>query len=277
MTNNILSEGFTHLFQDRLYLESMTSGVQDTIVGGPGNYGRRIVYGPVCVEYYTCDKEPELLPFRGLRLVIWTPVTRTNRPEHWIQTFKKSTRQVSAYIDIRNIDEYYKTWSKIFRNYYYHFAKQNEYVIESISCDEFCNLYNQYGKDKATRSMSLPQLQNLDNNNQEMTHFYILINTAVNQIVAGVAVVDCPPVDQSYYVAAFTRKIIAPKEAGLWLLQYWMKESSKRGIAYANFGAIWTPGQPKSWKGFSDFKMKFNPQLLVLKPELVRFTFSLRS
>lgn len=275
MNPHKLPEGFMHLFQDRLYLESISYAPHYMVIGKEGNLGRRVIFGPFCVEYYTCDKEPELLPFKGLRFVIWTPVTRTDVPIRWFQPFKKSTREVCAYINIQNTDIYYTTWSKIFRNYYHHFSKQHEYKIESISWGVFCSLYKQYGRKSSVMLMALRQLQKLGDSNEKATCFYVLKNIVDNEIVAGIATVDCFSVNQSYYVAAFTRKEIAPNEAGLWLLNHWMKESSARGIAYANFGNIWTPGQPKSWKGFSEFKMKFNPQLIVLQKELIRCTFSL--
>jgi hypothetical protein len=123
--------------------------------------------------------------------------------------------------------------------------------------------------------MCLDQLATLSAH-PEVVYCYILKHLDSNEIVAGIASADCLEVKQSYYVAAFTRKSIAPKEAGLWLLNYWMNECSARGALYANLGNMWTEGKPVSWKGFSDFKMKFRPTLLILKPELVKFTFSLQ-
>jgi lipid II:glycine glycyltransferase (peptidoglycan interpeptide bridge formation enzyme) len=55
-----------------------------------------------------------------------------------------------------------------------------------------------------------------------------------------------------------------------------MEKSSARGIHFANLGAIWTKGQPKEWKGFTEFKKKFNPHHIILPRSLIRLTFSLR-
>ena len=275
MSPYTLPEGFKHLFQDRLYLESMTNNSYYTIVGKEGALGRRMFFGPLCVEYYTCDTEPVLTQWRGFRFVIWTRVTREDAPKNWIQFPKESTREVCAYLDINNTNMYYKTWRDTFKTYYYRFLKQTKYQVEEISCDEFCGLYKQYAKNSLLISMNQKQMRKLSSGEKRTTHFYILKNTENNDIVAGIAGVDCFSVEQSFYITAFTRKDIAPKESGLWLCHMWMKGSSGKGISYANFGNIWTPGHPVSWKGFSDFKMKFNPRLIVLKPECIRFTFSL--
>lgn len=121
--------------------------------------------------------------------------------------------------------------------------------------------------------MNVDQIKKLYLLNQDTLHAYVLKELASGEIVAGFIGVDCFSVQQSFYITAFTRKEIAPKESGLWLYHFWMRKSSLRGIKYANLGNIWTKGQPNSWKGFSDFKMKFKPLLVTLQPELVRFTF----
>ncbi len=275
MSSSIPSD-FIHHFQDKYYLESQTTGSRYKVVGSQQNYGKRMFFGPFCIEYYTGDNEPVLESFKGLRFIIWAPVTRVAIPSGWYMLFKKSTREVSAFIDIRNIEECYKLWNNTFRTYVYHFSKQDRYAVESISCDHFCELYTKYAKKMSTTPLYFRQLQILDNNKKSMVNFYTLKDTVSGEPVAGVATSDCFSVKQSYYIAAFTRKDIAPKEAGLWLLNHWMKESSKRGILYANFGNMWVPGKPSSWKGFSDFKMKFRPMILTLKPELVKITFSLK-
>lgn len=267
-------ETIPHLFQDRLYLESMSDDKHCSIVGSEGFYGRRYIVGLFSVEYYTCDKEPELKPFRGLRFVIWNPVTREDAPPSWHRFPGKSDRTVSALLDIRNTHEYFKQWSDTFKTYYYRFLRQQKYVIAEVTCEEYCSYYERYVKKGVSviRNTSQARKLSLPSENNK-THFYVLLNQG--EVLSGIATVDCFSVKQSYYLSAFTRRDRAPKESGLWLCHQWMKESSSRGILFANFGIVWTRGQPKEWKGFSDFKMKFNPHLLVLQRELVRFTFSI--
>ncbi len=275
MSPTTLPQDFTHILQDRFFLDSLTSGSYYKTVGKEGSLGKRMLAGPLCFEYYTCDKEPELLPWKGLRFVIWIPVTREDVPQGWYQSPMKSGRPVCAYLDIRNTDVYYKSWRDTFKTYYNRFSKQTTYQVEEVSGNTFCQLYKQYGARTIAMSLNILQIEKLESFGKKITHFYFLKDIKNGEVVAGNAITDCFSAGQSYYITAFTRKDIAPKEAGLWLLNHWMKESSARGIAYANFGNIWTPGQPKSWKGFSEFKMKFNPQLIVLQKELIRCTFSL--
>lgn len=276
MVKNNLPEGFIHLFQDRNYLDSMSSSSLYSIVGEEGNFGRRMKLGPVCVEYYTGDMEPKLKPFKGIRFVIWTPVTRVDSPYGWVRLFKESGRAICAFLDIRNIDEYHKHWRDTFKTYYNRFSKQQRYEIVKVTSEVFSRSYKQYAKNNILITMNTNQIKKLSLSNKEVLHSYFLKDIVSGDIVAGFTGFDSHKTQQSFYITAFTRKDIAPKESGLWLCHHWMKESSAQGITYANLGNVWTEGQPQSWKGFSDFKMKFNPLFIRLQPELVRVTFSLK-
>jgi hypothetical protein len=271
-----LPKNFTHLFQSKLFLQGMSGDLHYSVVGEEGSLGRRYTIGPFAVEYYTCDSEPKLQPFRGLRFVIWNPVTRIDIPKKWFRMPKESDHTVSVFLDIRNKADYYKTWSPTFRNYYNRYTTQSTYRIIKATLKEYVDMYRLFAKKDITVEKNIQQITRLTEIDTSATHFYFLQRIDSSEIVGGIAVVDCASVKQSYYLLAFTRKDIAPKETGLWLCDYWMKESMQRNISFANLGLIWTPGYPKDWKGFSDFKLKFNPIHIMLKRECIRFTFSLR-
>lgn len=275
MKSHKVPENFTHIFQSKLFLLGLSSSSNYSVVGNEGLLGRRYTVGPLCVEYYTGDKEPELSTWRGFRFVIWNPVSRLDVPPSWFHLPLKSDHSVSAFLNIQNCDTYFKTWKRVFRNYYHRWSQQSEYIIKEVGVDEYVEQYSQYAIPKKFISRNVELIKSHSFVSGNSVHFYVLKYKEKNEIVAGIAVIDYFSVYQSYYIAAFTRKDISPKEAGLWLCNYWMNESSKRGLSYANLGVIFTEGQPESWKGFSEFKMKFNPQFIVLQQELVRFTFSL--
>lgn len=268
-------ENFTHIFQSKLFLLGLSSSSNYSVIGNEGSLGRRYTVGPLCVEYYTGDKEPELSTWRGFRFVIWNPVSRLDNPISWFRISKESDHTVAAFLDIQNTDNYHKMWSDTFKTYYNRIPRNLQYQVVESSLEEYIKEYRAYAKKDISIERNIAQAIKLTQVDSNSTHFYCLENKENHSIVGGIAIVDCVSVNQSYYLSAFTRKDIAPKETGLWLCNYWMNESSKRGISFANLGIVWTKGQPESWKGFSEFKMKFNPLLLVLPRELIRFTFSL--
>jgi hypothetical protein len=177
----------------------------------------------------------------------------------------------SALVDIQS-DAFYTGWSATFRTYYNRFERQADFTINEVTSETFLAQYELYTKGEvAIRGKN--QIERILKKDAKTLHFYLLSNITTKEALSGIAVVDCKSVSQSFYIAAFTRKDIAPKEAGLWLCTHWMKECRGLGIRFANLGVLWSEGQPNDWKGFSDFKMKFNPIQLKLPPELLRVTF----
>jgi hypothetical protein len=178
-------------------------------------------------------------------------------------------------IDMRNRDTYHSSWNGTHKTYYNHFYAQQDYSISEVTADEYILLYKKYADPIVNIEKNINYIKSLAGLDKENLHCYFLKEKASGEVISGFAGADFFSVSQSYYFSAFTRKSIAPKESGVWLINYWMKESSKKGILFANLGPIWTEGQPKSWKGFTAFKMKFKPILLTLPKELIRFTFSI--
>ena len=91
-----------------------------------------------------------------------------------------------------------------------------------------------------------------------------------NEILAGIAVLNSPTCKSSYYSAGFfmagTEKL--PLMTGL--MDHWFQTSQSRGFRVVQFGNFWVPGNPSSWKGFSDFKAKFGAKIIVYQPLLFR-------
>lgn len=268
---------FIHLFQDRNFLQSAFDGKYYSIVGVEGAIGRRYAFGPFCIEYYTTDKEPELSLFKGLRLVIWNPITRTESIPFWKKIPFDTNSMVYAYIDIRDTDNYWKNWNRTFKYYCNSWAKQSKYAVIETSYEVFNSHYVSGAiLDRNIKKAFSERMERHSLFQKNVTNFYLLQDTLSQDIFSGIATVDSFFANQTYYITGFTRKDLAPPQAGLWLLKHWMDTSSKKGIRYGNFGAIWTEGQPEKWKGFSRFKAKFNPKHLILPKEYYRFTFSLK-
>lgn len=271
-----IPEDFVHLLQDRDFLRGAFMGERREVVGVDGALGARLQFGPLCVEYYTCDQEPTMLPFRGLRFVLWCPIIRLTPPKGWSRSPLASGRMVFAYFDIRDKETYRKNLNRTLRTYFNHWAKQTEYRIKEVTHDNFSELYEKYAQPVRLTPILKKSMANHYIVSKDNFTFYVLESLRSGEVVAGVSGVDYPAIKQSYYMAAFTRKDIAPPEAGFWLLNHWIDKSRDKGISFTNLGVVWEKGRPKSWKGYSDFKMKFNPKYIVLPREFMKFTFSLK-
>lgn len=238
-----------------------------------GAIGMRQVFGLLAFEYYTGDNEPKLKPFKGLRLVIWDRVTSDYKPKGWRQMIKGFGLSTAVVSDLSG-DDYWKDWSDTAKRYRNKWDSQTEYKIEKFDLESFVSYYLKFGRPKETRNKSMEALRHRFNLNKESLSIYSLKDVMNDKIVAGMVFIDDKEISQSYYITAFLDKDNAPAQAGLWLINNWFVNCKEKGIRFANFGPVWTPGQPKSWKGFTEFKAHFRPYILKYRRPLFRFLFS---
>lgn len=273
MQHTLLSEDYISIFQDKKYLQVSFPSKKSSIIGKNSFLGIRYTFGFFCLEYYTTNTIPQLEKFSGVRLVIWSPLEDMGVPEPWIKTPIKTTAISYAILDIRDLSNHYKSWNETFRNAYHRWVTQTEYRIIEVSYERYKMLYSLYSKTEKLVSRRLFWLERYYTFCKNDTFFYVLQEKASGESVAGIATADFFSVNQAYYISAFTRKDIAPSQAGLWLLKNWMDISSKKNLNFANLGAVWTKGQPKEWKGFTEFKKKFKPLYISTERPLFRITF----
>lgn len=266
---------FVHLYQDRDFLRALFPNDLYTIVGDDGAIGRAYTFGPLQIEYYTTDREPNILPFRGMRIIFWNSITHTIPPYGWNVLPFKNILASYAYIDISD-SNYWQRWSETFRRQRRLWDTQKEYEIHMLDEATYTSLYQQYGISSYCIYMTTKVLRKalaLDTSNVRM---YGLARKSDGVIVTGVATINSMTSEQSYYLSSFTRKDIAPSASGLWLLSSWMEEIRQCGLRYANLGVMWSEGMSTSWKGFSAFKAKFKPSILTFPKQFYKITFSLR-
>lgn len=277
MVESSVDSTIKNLFQDRDFLEVMFGGDKHcTIIGnGSSMYGIRRSFLGVSFEYYTGDQEPVVERVTGLRVVIWRTMSRITTPQGWYVGARKSKGTVYAFVDIRNKESYVMEWKRTFRNYVHQWKKQTTYLIKKVDSQSFKNMYCQFSG-AAFSSISAHGLARNASLPNVSASYYVLFEKQNEEAVAGVSTIDFLASGQSYYYAAFTRKDIAPPQAGLWLCNIWAQESSAKGVEYLNLGGIISDSSPRSWKGFSDFKVKFNPKYRILAKDFFRVTFSAR-
>lgn len=237
--------------------------------------GVRHSLGGVALEYFTSDKEPTLSSFRGFRFAIWDRIRNDSIPKGWHQMLPGFRLCTSVVSDISS-DEYWKTWSETARRYRLKWETQTEYEIIDLDLNTFSSYYLRFGSPKDTRQSTVNSLTYRFNLKKEIINLFGLRKKETGEIFAGIATVDAEEIAQSYYLSAFLDKENGPAQSGLWLMNHWFLQCKKKGIKYANFGPIWTPGQSKSWKGFTEFKSHFRPFTLRYQRPLFKFTFSLK-
>lgn len=239
-----------------------------------GVVGTRYAFGPLAVEYYTGDHEPRLSFFKGFRFVVWDRVQTTMMPRRWM-VLPFGILPSNAIINLHE-QEYWKRWSHGARNHYNKWFTQIQYDIQEISLDVFIPYFKKYSRPRYAAHRCADVMKDQEKTYGNRMKCYALLHKESKTICAGICTIDYPSVSQSYYMYSFYARKDLPRPAGVWLLNYWFMECQKKGIPYANLGTLYGPGQPRSWKGFSQFKMNFNPYIFSFKQPLFRFTFSWR-
>jgi hypothetical protein len=235
--------------------------------------GIRYRYGPIVVEYYTGDTEPSISPCAGLRSIIWDRITPTHPALKWL-SLPTSSLAPNAIVSLEG--EYWKNWAhgtKAHRNKWTH---QTEFEIVRGTVQEFISLFKKYSRPRHTVRACADSILKQKVLHGDKMNFLFLKHIATGEISAGICTIDYPSVNQSYYAYSFYAREYIPRQAGVWLLDAWFQKCLKRGTVYANLGTVYAPGQPKSWKGFSQFKMYFDPLIFTYQPPLCKFTFSLK-
>lgn len=236
-----------------------------------GVSGVRYFWWIFAIEYYTGDKQPTLIPFRGIRFAVWDRVKSVEKPQHWYEPRIGGTIAPHAIVPLAS-ETYWDTWSHGTKNHRTRLYAQSEYQIITSDIDTFLIHFKQHARPRYTVAPCNKMLIRQKKEYGDGMQFFLLQNTVTNIISAGIAVADYPDVGQAYYVASFYAREHIPRQAGVWLLNTWFMECKKKGMLYANLGTIYAPGQPKSWKGFSQFKMNFNPYIITCRKPLVRIT-----
>ncbi len=270
-TQDWIPSDFQDIRQSKEYLKGLFQ--QGEIVGSAGSLGVRHAFGYVAVEYYTTDTEPKISPFKGLRLIIWDRVRSGSVPKKWHVMLAGLSLSTVAISDL-SAPEYWKEWSSTARRYRLQWNEQETYVIVPVDLETFTSYYMKLGRPANTRKAVMESLAYRMKVNKEVTELFALQEISTGRLYAGLAVINAKDVSQAYYLFGFFDKEHGPAQAGVWLMSEWFARLREKNIRFANFGPVWTPGQNKTWKGFTEFKLHFRPFLLTYQLPLFRFTFS---
>jgi hypothetical protein len=249
-------------------------------VVGTNPRGVRMAFGPLCFEEYVSDTEPDLIASKQgalarNRVVLWRRILKTDIPKGWIPFSSKPWRIDGYHTLVPGVD-YSAQWDKDTRRNLRTWRTEllgKKYTVEEISFDEFALAY----KDSATaKKIRLDQLNSvvrkyaLPEVRKHMT-FLGVRNNATKQIIAGTAVFYFPTKKASVRECPFAYDEARHCFAMTGLMDHWFAYAQKLGAELLLFTHFWHKGEPKEWKGFSEFKSHFNLTYVAYPPLLVKF------
>ncbi|MDB5224936.1 MAG: hypothetical protein JWO43_558 [Candidatus Adlerbacteria bacterium] len=241
--------------------------------------GMRWGLWPFYFEQYVSDQEPDmsLSDPEGqaqARLVMWLRPTRTDRPSGWLHMGWRYTR-IETYSDITN-SQYWKSWSKTTRQARKRWLNDvagKTHIVRIATYEEYERGYTESVVAKRTKGDSIYMARQLEQYTPDTMTYWIAECMEDKTIKAGIAITSSPSTSNAYYAAAYLHQDSGDYPLMIGLFDEWYKTATAQGYKYLHLGEIWTPGKPKSWKGFSVFKLKFGVICIAYRPVLVRFVW----
>lgn len=240
------------------------------LVGSERARGARFALGPFAIESYVSAEEPVLTPWSGPRLIFWTAYDEQTRP--W--------RQGRALFDLGHksavgkvTNDYLSSWSSSARRW----VKKHRALgrkLEHVSFEEFAREYesSKYLDILLRKGFLRVVKEHIDVHPHDV-HLLLARDQDSNELLGGVAFVDFTDISLSHYLISFLTPLGKKQAAAYAYIDWWYQHLLKKGICWADFGIVWQKGDPHSWKGYSEFKTRFNPEYKV-KRVFWRITFS---
>lgn len=266
-------EGFIHQMQSPTYLLGgwEPDAKNAELVGKPGCYGMRWHYGPLWMEAYTSDVQPELDETAHGRMVIWQPITKTGKPAGWHRSWIQMNPQQHGFVDLKDKPEYWKDWTDHAQRHRKKWLKDDRYEIVEVPLKDFAAAYHKTGKLPMLRRDFLRLVERRLVRHGSDVHLFGARDKATGEIISGLATCDLPDTSHSMHVVAFIHPKFEKTSVGTGIIDHWFAHCRARGIRFPHFGLLWAPGDPNGWKGYSKFKRQFNPHLILYPRPLIKF------
>jgi hypothetical protein len=267
-----LPSGFINPASSERFLQSCFGGEKNTIIGVAPRLGVRCDFGFMQGEYFTSDEEPARSSEQGFGFQMWQRIQSKQRGTGWIQLPQFFCKSTTALVDLEAYqEEYWRDWSQHARRYRKKWLSQKELVVSKVAKEMFLDAYK-----KSTLKASLRELFTKSIHRHSAIYgtdvsFLVVENRVTGEVLAGTMIVDDLVANRTFHPVAFIVPAAKKTQASLGLIEYWMQETKKKGIRFLDLGIVWMPGDPPSWKGYSQFKMHFHPRLIRYQAPLIRF------
>jgi hypothetical protein len=248
----------------------------------PRKRGAWIYYGfwPLLMAISFSKKAPELPPQKGLRLwprvYVWDRLGKGEEEEGkgWTRVGSAPRKRLGV-LEVRD-GEYYKSWGDTTKNQRNRWLKMSEsmYEVVEVPREEFFLEYKKsstckkVGKDIAKRIMK--GMTGRDGAKELRVHYLLARKREGGEVRAGIAYELATLSTNTHYSVGFLKEREEKDPVMTGLLMEWIERARKKGYTYFNFGSFWKEGDPKSWKGYSSFKLKYGVKMYDLPQSLVK-------
>lgn len=243
-----------------------------TVVGDQDAPGLRWRFGPLCLEHYFGDVEPQTERGGPSRLVIWQPLCRIDTPTGWHRTKLLKHIEMTGFAKLPADSPHWSYWSEHAKRHRNKWLKQNDWEIFEPPVEEFIAAYKKSGQGPLLKSIFSKLLRRLKETQGGHVHILGARRRKPNaRMEAGLVFLDIPEARQGKHFISFIHHSAKDSAVGYGLIDEWFRSSAERGRHTLDFGVFWAPGDPESWQGFSRFKSQFNITYVRHPRQLVRF------
>jgi dihydrofolate reductase len=229
--------------------------------------------GPVLFEKHIGDVDPVVKPHRGWRHLEWQRLARVKKLPKWRPLAPGANRQQTGVAVLNGDAKYYEKWTKHAQRHRLKWLAETRYKIEDISFDEFKKSYNNsHFLDPFSRHIYNRTLEFCVKSSPRLVHLWGVRDIATNEILASLGIVDFPDISMSTHNIAFINKKVRKTSVGTGLIEHWYQHCLKNNIKFLSFGVVRRPTDPRSWKGFSQFKQQFDLYLINYPKPLIKIT-----
>jgi hypothetical protein len=243
------------------------------LVGREGCWGARWHYGPLWFEGYVGDVEPVIEPCEHPRLVVWQTVERLDTPAGWRRAWVRCNPRMTGYAPIVNPEAYWETWTNHAQRHRKRWLKQTEFEVSTASLEEFIEAYHATRKLLTLRGLFVWLTKKKIAAHGDNVRLIVIREKASGLIAAGFVALDIPEDHQSIHLVSFLHPAVErhPASVGTGIIDEWFKQSIARGIRFMDFDLFYAPGDPKDWKGFSQFKSQFGTRFIKYPYALLKW------
>ncbi len=237
-------------------------------------------FWPLFMAVFFGDEEPSLPKKMDLslwpRVYVWDRLSERNdgKANDWKKVGSNPRKRLGV-LEVRD-SHYYKNWGDTTKNLRNRWLKLNGTVFEIIDVqreDFFAEYkksftYKKVGSDIAKRVMNGARKR--DEAETLILHFLLVRKIDTGEIKAGIAYELSTMSTNTHYSVGFLKYKDERDPVMTGLLMEWVERESNNGYTYFNFGTFWKEGEPKAWKGYSQFKMKYGVKIVDLPQSLVK-------
>jgi len=252
-------KGFQDREQSRTYLTAQYAKTASrAVVEHDGLLGVQTPLGPIVLESYIQEPEPDLTPTKQIRVVSWQPY-KGKVFSGWWRFPSLLTIHYKRGVAILNQETYWKDWSSHAKRHREKFLGDDRYEIVEVDLETFSHAYHETKfLDPITRRMFIKVLRYHLDRHPEDVHLCVVRQVADGRLVAGLATIDYADISQSDHVIAFIHPDVQKTSVGVGLIDDWYGRCLQNKLTFLQFGLLHRPGDPISWKGYTQFKRQFH-------------------